>query len=537
MIVSFTRTAAFTIATKKAIKTTPYTIEGEAIDVNEHNVGTLHKICFHALNSPMIAETKKDLIAQWNEQYPKFAITGQNLRSVDNVYSDGMSSGRVGQGDELLNALNIKRNKMIPEVRWQPILKNFKDKWNDFKQQVDAVDFTDLIEKSITELPYAPGLPQILFVDEAQDFTILQLKLCRSWAQHMDYIVLCGDDDQTIFRFSGASPEAFLNPPVPDNMKQTLKQSYRVPQAVLNRAMTIIEKVKFRQEKDFKPRLEWYPLGDTAEGQVFEKPDITWQYPEPIIPDIKDKLEVGLSVMILATCSFMLKPVEKLLRDAGLPFSNKYRRSRIDWNPLYGGGNGISAAELLRAFFNKGIDTDYWSVAQFVTWADYLKVNDDGLKKKVGRKFIKDLKLKIEEGAPELHSIRNMLDAILTPTAVTRALNRDINWLLDNVKKTRREGLEYPAHVYRKYGLDAIETEPKITIGTVHSVKGGESGVVYVFPDISYKADQEFQLITDAKDSMYRLFYVAMTRAKHELILCGKSVKTLSAEEKMFVNL
>ena len=394
-----------------------------------------------------------------------------------------------------------------------------------------------MIEKCITEYPYAPGQPKVLFVDEAQDFTSLQLKLCRSWGQQMEHLLLVGDDDQTIFRFAGASPEAFLNPSVPDNMKTVLKQSYRVPKKVLERSMKLIHKVKFREKKVFNPRLNWYPLGDVVVGEVFYFPKITWKMPEEMIPIIKKKIQKNYSIMILASCSYMLKPIEILLRKSAIPFGNKYRRSRIDWNPLYAGGHGVSSSELLRSFFNHGIDGQYWNVPQFLNWAKYLKVGDDGLIKKDGKKYLKLLALAIEDNQPGLHSIKNAISKILNPNAVEQALNRNVEWLYENILKSRKEALKYPIKVYNKHGVDGIEKDPDITIGTIHSVKGAEADCVFIFPDFSMKADREFQVSQDAKDSMYRVFYVGMTRAKSELILCGKSVTTIDPKEKMFVNL
>ena len=53
--------------------------------------------------------------------------------------------------------------------------------------------------------------------------------------------------------------------------------------------------------------------------------------------------------------------------------------------------------------------------------------------------------------------------------------------------------------------------EPPVTLGTIHSVKGGEADVVYVFPDLSQAGYQEWCLHGEGRDSVFRLFYVAMT--------------------------
>jgi hypothetical protein len=59
-----------------------------------------------------------------------------------------------------------------------------------------------------------------------------------------------------------------------------------------------------------------------------------YKYPEPIVDDAERYVSAGLTVMVLATCSYMLEPLMAVLKRRGLPFHNPYRRKRRDWNPL-----------------------------------------------------------------------------------------------------------------------------------------------------------------------------------------------------------
>jgi ATP-dependent exoDNAse (exonuclease V) beta subunit len=236
----------------------------------------------------------------------------------------------------------------------------------------------------------------------------------------------------------------------------------------------------------------------------------------------------------------MLDPIKELLKNEGIPFANRYRRRRKDWNPLYDAGHGIHAVELITSFFGHGTDDNYWNVSQFLNWAKFIKVGDDGLKKKVGKKYIKRLELAVENNEDGLDSIRNTLDKIMNPNAIHHALNHNIEWLEDNILKARQPGLIYPIKVLKKNGVSIFEEEPEIIIGTIHSVKGAEADCVFLFPDFSIKADEQFQFSKEAKDSMFRVFYVGMTRAREELVICGKSViipQSIIPEEKMFINL
>jgi superfamily I DNA/RNA helicase len=66
--------------------------------------------------------------------------------------------------------------------------------------------------------------------------------------------VLAFDDDQMIYSFMGASPEAILDADIPDGHKVILRQSHRIPQAVHQVANLLISRVSRRQEKIHHPR-------------------------------------------------------------------------------------------------------------------------------------------------------------------------------------------------------------------------------------------------------------------------------------------
>jgi DNA helicase-2/ATP-dependent DNA helicase PcrA len=200
MVVSFTRTAAMKIARQKSIKT------GQRIALPPENVGTLHSICYHALAQPTIVETDKNLIQDWNSQNPRYTIYQYKTATLD-LMGESASSN---DGDQLLANVNNLRNRLATIFPMKERM--FFKKWRQFKNLTNSVDFTDLIELCIDTIPYAPMQPDVIFVDEAQDMTKLQLKLIRNWALECKWIILVGDDDQCIFSFTGATPDAFLYP-------------------------------------------------------------------------------------------------------------------------------------------------------------------------------------------------------------------------------------------------------------------------------------------------------------------------------------
>ena len=506
LVTSFTRAAAHEIASKESRDT------GERIPVAPNMVGTLHAHCYRSLGQPTLAEDKK-IISEWNTANPDMAISGSG------DVEDGLSEDRGGAagGDKLLNQLNILRGRLIDPMLWPADIKAFAKRWRGFKNDTGSRDFTDLIDKAMDEQPYAPGNPRVGFLDEGQDFTPQQLKLARSWGSQMDFFILVGDDDQTIYRFTGADPRAFLEPAVPDNQKIILDQSWRVPRRVFRRAMDVIKRVGHREPKNYKPR--------KAEGKVREI-DGHWRNPDDWIDDVADQLSKDREVMILASCSYMIDPLKNLLRSRGVPFANRFRQKRGDWNPLARLGNRVTAAALLSSFLSKGEDGDYWSVAQFVRWAKHLGAKGGPLVFKKGKKAIKYLEGRIKDDPmdPELYTVRDVISDILEPEALAPALERNVDWLVDSLVSSRKTGMIYPANVFKNHGRAGIEKAPKLTIGTIHSVKGGEADCVYLHPDISYNAQIEMDESRDAVDAAQRLFYVGMTRAREELVLMAPAI-------------
>jgi superfamily I DNA/RNA helicase len=62
-----------------------------------------------------------------------------------------------------------------------------------------------------------------------------------------------------------------------------------------------------------------------------------------------------------------------------------------------------------------------------------------------------------------------------------------------------------------------------VTVGTIHSVEGGEADVVFLFPDLSPAGDAAYQRSGPQRHSVIRLFYVGMTRALHTLYICRRA--------------
>jgi superfamily I DNA/RNA helicase len=67
-----------------------------------------------------------------------------------------------------------------------------------------------------------------------------------------------------------------------------------------------------------------------------------------------------------------------------------------------------------------------------------------------------------------------------------------------------------------------LET-PQVVVGTIHSVKGGQADVVYLFPDLSQAGAAHYAHGGASRDSVILQFYVGATRARERLYICGRA--------------
>jgi superfamily I DNA/RNA helicase len=344
----------------------------------------------------------------------------------------------------------------------------------------------------------------------------MQLTLIRKWGDCANYFILAGDDDQTIFSFTGASPDAILDPDIPEDHKIILKQSHRVPRTVHQLANDLIHRVTRRQEKVYLPRPE--------DGAVQRLSRGTYKSPEYfILKSAMEHLEQGKTVMFLASCSYMLHPLVAILRKNGIPFHNPYRKANGFWNPLRIGTKGSSVnriLSLLVAHPQFGDGHRAWTNRDLALWSEWLESR--GILKHGAKEIIKTcagshlVTMEHLQTVFELGALESLLAAW---HGDYRAL---LGWWRTRVTADVRNRIQFPADVAAVHGPRALMDLPKVVVGTIHSVKGGQADVVYLFPDLSQAGDAQYNRGGAARDSVIRVFYVGLTRAREALYICQR---------------
>ena len=167
------------------------------------------------------------------------------------------------------------------------------------------------------------------------------------------------------------------------------------------------------------------------------------------------------------------------------------------------------------AFLQMG-RTGIWSAEDIIRWTDMVKVK--GALNANGRKTARNLTDE-EDGGVNWDNIQ----LTLTEEAIEAGLTSDLDWFEENLTATKKAPAKFPLTIARNRGAESLMETPKICIGTVHSVKGAEADVVYLFPDVSKAGMREWNGGPTQQAPVYRLFYVAMTRARDTLVLCAPS--------------
>lgn len=490
-IASLTRAAAHEIASRTTL--------------DPDQVGTLHAHCYRALDKPALAETPEGIRA-FNEAHPALKLpAGPN--QLEDAGHDPSPADEHDGAARLHQAVMLRRARLQPPDTWTQAERDWHQTWQDFKRQTRRLDFADLIDQALNEIPAHPARPAALLIDEAQDCSAAELHLIQHWARHTKTTVVCGDLDQAIYQWRGADPKAFRRLSLAG--ERVLGQSHRVPQAVHQLAARWIAQTPGRRTIAYEPRPE---PGHAARARTLHLAD-----PAPLAARLQNLLDDdgGGTVMILATCGYMLNGLLRELRHRGIPFHNPHRAANGAWNPMRG-------ARALAAYLRH--DPRAWGDrARAWTWEDlhaWTEPLDARRALPRGTKAFIETMITPDRFGETRTQDEVPLDTLCTllgdPGTLTHpAFHADTEWWASSVRASKRSTVAYPLQVLARHGGAALTTTPRLIVGTGHSVKGAEAGHVLVAPDLSRQGAAAWERRGDDRAQVVRLFYVMLTRARH----------------------
>lgn len=366
----------------------------------------------------------------------------------------------------ILNEINIARlrgedlrthyNRSEIDIEWYHF-EYIERSYRKFKAAKMLLDFTDLLEQIVEQPERLPRL-DVVIVDEAQDMSKLQWRLVMLLAERSKRVWVAGDDDQAVYVWAGADVESFLACP---GEITVLSQSYRVPSRIHSFADSIVRRIKNRQEKHWAPR--------TIGGDI--------QY-------YNDYEQVNVASgqwLVMAATNYMLNDLHKWLMSQGLLFERHGHKS-ISESVL----TAVIGWERLRA----GKAINHSTLKQVYKY--------------LGPNAIKRGHRNLKGADPEgLFTMQYLAD--------NHGLeSRDI-WH-EALGKIGEDKRDYLIAVLRRG--TKLTSKPPIQLSTIHGAKGGEADNVLLLTDLSPRFAKEYERNAD---SIHRLLYVAVTRARQAL--------------------
>jgi hypothetical protein len=515
MVCSLTKTAAAEIA-------------GRDLPIPKKCVGTLHAHAFAALGHPTVAEAS---IPDWNKIHPAYALlcdTGAAGDAEEPDWDKRLARSSSG-GDMMSQEYHCLRAKMTPRHEWPVSIQAFAKKWEDWKADAGVIDFSDMI--SICHDDHVPAQiePSVVIADEAQDHSRLEYALLGRWGKDAGALIMAGDPWQALFCWRGSDPEIFDDPEVAEDHRRILQKSFRIPSRVHKAAnWWIREHLSTWRPIKYEPR--------DCEG-VASTCEATWKQPEAAIKLATRLMDKGQSVMFAFSCGYFTRPLIAQLRGKGIPFSNPWRTQRGDWNPLQA-RRGVTMADRVYSYLQPATDGNalgWWTAPELQHWAEVIA--SKGTLHHGAKARISDFVNQAEDNGVEFVSAEQLAD-FLEPDALKELLRAmtvaqetdhgvgpALDWLQSRLTASRRQAAKFPISIARKYGAPCLKSEPKCFVGTIHSFKGGEADAVLLFPDLSPSGYTEWFSGGTVRDSVTRMFYVGMTRAKTALYICKAAGK------------
>ena len=437
-------------------------------------------------------------------------------------------------------------------------------------KQADAMDFDDIIVKTVELFESCPDVLEYyqkkfryIMVDEYQDTNHAQYKLVSLLADRYKNLCVVGDDDQSIYRFRGATIENILSfeEQYKDCITIRLEENYRSTQNILDAANSVIRHNKGRKGKEL-----WTNNG------IGDKIKILTSYDEQdearLIVDEIENLTSGIDaykfsdIAVLYRMNAQSNSIEHILTRSGIPYRiigglRFYDRAEIkdalSYLTVINNPNdeirlrriinvpkrGIGAATVSKASdIAAGLGTSLFEVLCHAD--EYIDLQRSA--KKLGEfcDMVKSLielseKLPLDELFKKTMEITGYSASLLLDTEKGEERLENISELTNNIVNFVAErGDEADLGAFLEdialmTDLDNYNQDSQaVTLMTLHSAKGLEFPVVFIpgmedgiFPGQNNLFD------TQSLEEERRLAYVGITRAKKKLILSHANMRML----------
>ncbi len=524
--------------------------------------GTFHSICGKILrvNAQRIGFSSHFTVYDTDDQ----------KRLIKNIMNDNGVDEKMFPVKNVLIAISSAKDSLITPAEYR------ETAGNDYRQQTiaklyeayqnrmmsaDAMDFDDMIAYTVKLLQENPDVLEYygskfkyIMVDEYQDTNHAQYELVHLLASVHGNLCVVGDDDQSIYRFRGATIENILN--FEDDYENAkiirLEQNYRSVGNILNAANAVIANNRGRKGKNLwtdkgeGELIKLYAAADERDearyvadkilesvraGSKFSDHAVLYRINAQSAAIENVFARSGISYRVIGGMRFYeRKEIRDVLAYLNLINNNNddVRLRRIINEPKRGIGDTTlnHAAEISRQV---GL-----SLFEVLDSADqFAPLSRAAGKLKEFCNMIKDL----SECAEQL-SISQLLAELLQKSGYRASLMTDsdpknpdrlqnVDEFVNTVKQYEIENDDptltaFLEEIALVSDIDSMnDNEDKVTLMTIHSAKGLEFEKVYligleegIFPGTQSVYGGESEI-----EEERRLMYVAITRAKRSLTI------------------
>lgn len=468
--------------------------------------------------------------------------------------------GEISRAKDSLVSVEEFEQQAGMDLRLSQIAKAYRMYQKRLKD-ADAMDFDDLIVNTVALFTQCPDVLEYyqnrfryLMVDEYQDTNHAQYVFIKLLAEKYGNLCVVGDDDQSIYKFRGATIENIMSfeKTFPDAKVIRLEQNYRSTQTILDAANAVIAHNTQRKGKEL-----WTDNGTgkkilchTAENEQDEAAQVTQR--------IEDEVAEGRSYSdfaVLYRMNSQSNTFERAFVKSGIPYriiggTRFYERKEIRDMIAYLSviNNPADEIRLRRIINTPKRSIGERTVAQAAEIARTLgeplfeiisrAEEFAALKRSANklREFTVMMQELIDASNDEETSLGDLYQLLLEKTRYEdylKAENEEADDRIDNVHELAsnliqyEEGQEEPTlggfleEVSLMTDIDNYDqAADSVVMMTMHSAKGLEFPVVFL-PGMEEGVFPGMQSIynPDEVEEERRLAYVAITRAKEELVL------------------
>lgn len=504
---------------------------------------TIHSFCFGILKQ---YQKKHHLNLQLidGSGHSKFVV----LKDIVATLSGELISDEALE--QLINEIGYVKNMMLSKEDFDDHTthKSFDkiyERYEAYKKRHQLIDFDDMLTMTYNILKASPPALQFLQkrhqyiqVDEAQDTSNIQFELLKLLGGKQPNIFMVADDDQSIYAFRGANPQNLLDFDKHFGRADYyyLSSNYRSTKEICEAGNAFIQQNKARYEKKMVPK----SISDTKMPVYLREFEDLIGRNDYIIERIKEKAETIETTGILFRnnsssigLSYLLhqEGIEFYIKDKAINFFNHFAvQDILNFLQLALADNDVSAFEKISQRTGAYIPSSV---------VDYVRAYNRGRNvfetvleckelSKPNRRLIgsyKDVLIRMADVSP-LNAIRQVerdfgyLQRIEKISSKYDTTSDSIKRVLNQLKIIARECSSITAFIneidtFKQVLLSGTTYYNScVSFSTFHSAKGLEYDTVFIIDPLEKDPNQQTELLEEEER---RLFYVAMTRAKHSL--------------------